>query len=81
MSPELGDIDRNFAFNGAKGSLKWALSSPYTSPIGVAVYLEPGFARYNAKSGERQTKLFLESKSVPSSTFRAANSVVVPLRL
>ena len=77
LSPELGDIDRNFAFNGAKGSLKWALSSPYTSPIGVAVYLEPGFARYNAKSGERQTKLFLESKLLLQKNFMNDKLVLV----
>ena len=69
LAPELADIDRNFAFNGAKGSLKWALSSPYTSPIGVAVYIEPGFSRFSAKSGERQTKLFLESKLLLQKNF------------
>lgn len=69
LAPELNDRERNFAWNGAKGALKWSVSSPYTDGIGVALYLEPGFSRYSGKSGKRETKLFLESKLLLQKNF------------
>lgn len=62
LEPKLEDIDKSFAWNGAKAALKWSVSSPYTDGLGVALYLEPGFSRFSGKSGERETKLFLETK-------------------
>lgn len=69
LEPELENRDRDFAWNGAKASLKWALTSPYKDGLGVAVYLEPGFARHSGKSGERETKLFLETKLLLQKNF------------
>lgn len=69
LEPELEDISRDFSWNGAKAALKWSLTSPYTDGIGVALYLEPGFARYSGKSGERETKLFLEGKLLLQKNF------------
>lgn len=69
LEPELDDRSRDFAWNGAKGALKWAVASPYSDGLGVALYLEPGFSRFSAKSGERETKLFLETKLLLQKNF------------
>lgn len=69
LAPELDDRKLNFAWNGSKAELKWSVSSPYKDGIGVAFYLEPGFARYSAKSGEKTTKLSLEGKLLLQKNF------------
>ena len=69
LEPDLEDISRDFSWNGAKAALKWSVSSPYKDGLGVALYLEPGFSRYSGKSGERETKLFLETKLLLQKNF------------
>lgn len=60
---DLNDRDQ-FRFNGLQGSLKYSLKSPYKDGYGLAVYLEPGYKRYSAKSGERVDIFFLEPKII-----------------
>ena len=58
-----------FRFNGVQASLKYALSSPYKDRLGVAIYLEPGYKLYSAKSGEREDIFFLEPKLIVQRNF------------
>jgi hypothetical protein len=60
-----GFADRDqFRFNGTQGSIKYALSSPYKDPLGVALYLEPGYTRYSAARGDRTDTYFVETKLI-----------------
>ncbi len=56
-------------FNGLQASLKFSLRSPYKDGYGLAVYLEPGYKRYSAKSGERVDIFFLEPKLIIQKNF------------
>ncbi len=69
LEPELEDIDHNLRWNGMQASFKYAFTSPYKDGLGVAIYVEPGFALYSGKSGERETKLSLETKLLLQKNF------------
>ena len=69
LEPELENQDRNFAWNGMQASFKYAFTSPYKDGIGVALYVEPGFARYGKKSGERANQVSLETKLLLQKNF------------
>jgi hypothetical protein len=69
LEPELEDQDRNFAWNGMQASFKYAFTSPYKDGIGVALYVEPGFARFGKKSGERANQVSLETKLLLQKNF------------
>src|SRR4051812_31513614 len=61
ISGVTGLTDRNSTnFNGLQASLKYNLRSPERGGWGVAVYLEPGYKKFSAKSGEREDIFFLE---------------------
>ncbi len=51
-------------FNGFQASLKYNLRSAERGGWGVAVYLEPGYKKFSAKSGEREDAYFLEPKLI-----------------
>lgn len=55
---------RQLHFNGVQAALKYSLRSPYRDAWGVALYLEPGYKRYSAKSGDRVDTFFLEPKLI-----------------
>ncbi len=60
-----GFTDRNSTgFNGLQGSLKYNLKSAERGGWGVAVYLEPGYKKFSAKSGDREDIFFLEPKLI-----------------
>ena len=65
---DFSDRDQ-FRFNGFQGSLKYSLKSPYKDGYGLAVYLEPGYKRYSAKSGDREDIFFLEPKLIIQKNF------------
>lgn len=65
---DFSDRDQ-FRFNGVQGSLKYSLKSPYKDGYGLAVYLEPGYKRYSAKSGDREDTFFLEPKLIVQKNF------------
>lgn len=69
LEPSIDDVDRNFAWNGMQASIKYSLLSPYKDGIGVAIYLEPGFARYSGNDGEREEKRSLEAKLLLQKNF------------
>lgn len=57
-------------FNGLQAALKYSVRSPYKDGYGLALYLEPGYKRYSAKSGERTDIFFLEPKLILQKNFR-----------
>ncbi len=65
ISGVTGYTDRNRTnFNGLQGSLKYNLRSVDRGGWGVSVYLEPGYKRYSASSGDRTDIYFLEPKLI-----------------
>lgn len=58
-----------FRFNGFQASAKYSFKSPYKDGYGLAVYLEPGYKRYAASSGERTDIYFLEPKLILQKNF------------
>ena len=66
---DFSDRDQ-FRFNGLQASLKYSLKSPYKDGYGLAVYVEPGYKRYSAKSGERTDIFFFEPKLIVQKNFR-----------
>lgn len=69
LEPSIENVDRNFAPNGMQVSIKYSLLSPYKDGIGVAVYLEPGFARFSGNDGEREDQRTLEAKLLLQKNF------------
>ena len=70
VSGVTGFAERNqSAFNGLQASVKYNLQSPEKGGWGLAVYLEPGFKRYSAKSGARTDTYFLEPKIIVQRNF------------
>lgn len=69
LEPEFEDRDRNFGFQGAQVSFKYAILSPYKDPIGLAVYLEPGYSRIHKVSGERNREWEIEAKLIAQKNF------------
>lgn len=65
---DFSDRDQ-FRFNGFQGSLKYSLKSPYKDGYGLAVYIEPGYKRYSAVSGDREDIFFLEPKLIVQKDF------------
>ena len=65
---DFSDRDQ-FRFNGLQGALKYSLKSPYKDGYGLAVYLEPGYKRYSAKSGDRVDIFFFEPKVILQKNF------------
>jgi len=63
-------LDRGLRFNGSKVAFKWNLNSPYKDGYGLALYLEPGFSRYEKISGEREDEYELEGKVILQKNFR-----------
>lgn len=77
LEPELEDQDRNFAWNGLQAAFKYAFTSPYKDGLGVAIYVEPGFARYSKKSGERENQVSLETKLLLQKNFMNDKLILV----
>lgn len=61
---ETFDDREAFNFDGVSGEVKWQLSDAFREPWGLALYFEPGFARFGGVSGEREDKVFLEFKGI-----------------
>ena len=65
---DFSDRDQ-FRLNGLQGALKYSLKSPYKDGYGIAVYIEPGYKRYSAKSGDRVDIFFFEPKLIVQKNF------------
>ena len=59
----------SFGFEGVRTSFKYALTSPYKSPVGIAVYVEPEYSRREKISGEHVTELAVETKFILQKNF------------
>lgn len=59
----------SFEFDGVATELKYQVTSPYTSPLGFALYLEPGYSRISSRSGEFRHELILEFKAILQKNF------------
>jgi hypothetical protein len=64
-----GDIDGAWNWNGTQVSFKYNWLSPYKDALGVAFYIEPGYARYQSASGQRQDEIELEPKLILQKNF------------
>ena len=69
LEPEFEDVHRNFGFNGLQASAKYMALSPYKDGIGLAFYVEPGWARIHKVSGEKRTEYELELKAILQKNF------------
>lgn len=61
--------EHGFGFSGIKGELKYMLWSPYEKPIGIALYVEPGYSRIDHVTGERENAFFVETKLILQKNF------------
>lgn len=66
--PEYPDNNRS-GLTGVKASLKWNLLSTYKDPIGLALYIEPGYNNRFKISGEKQDEYSLEAKLILQKNF------------
>lgn len=67
-TPEYPDVDR-FGFQGAQASLKYNLLDVYTNPVGIALYVEPGYSEIFKITGQEQQELSLETKFIVQKNF------------
>ena len=68
-NPEWED-NSSFGFEGVRTAFKYALTSPYKSALGVALYVEPEYSRRDKISGEAITEWAIESKLILQKNFR-----------
>lgn len=66
---EYPDLDRGLGFQGVQGALKYNFLSPYTSPVGLSLYVEPGYSRIFKITGEKQNEYSLEFKFIAQKNF------------
>jgi Family of unknown function (DUF6662) len=66
--PGFTDRDRR-GLDGASLEVKSMLLSPYKDPIGLAVYLEPGYSRAAKITGDRVNEYELEAKVIVQKNF------------
>lgn len=62
------DVSR-FRWDGFKQSVKYNVLSPYKDPVGLSLYLEPGYSRYHKVTGERIDEFELETKLILQKNF------------
>jgi Family of unknown function (DUF6662) len=68
-NPEWAD-NSSFGFEGVRTAFKYALASPFTHAVGVALYVEPEYGRRFKISGEKFTEWAIESKLILQKNFR-----------
>lgn len=66
--PGLEKVD-SAGFSGAQVAFKYMALSPFKDPVGLAFYIEPGYARIDKVSGERIKEYELESKLIVQKNF------------
>ena len=67
-NPEYPDNNRS-GLTGVKASVKWNLLSTYKDPIGLSLYIEPGYSNRVKISGEKQDQYSLETKLILQKNF------------
>ena len=66
--PEYGNLNQT-RFNGVKASVKYNILSTYKDPIGLSLYLEPGYSTRFKISGEEMDQYSLEAKLILQKNF------------
>jgi len=69
LEPKIDSVNRDFAFQGLNVAFKYNVLSPYRDGIGLTFYVEPGWSRIAAISGERGTEYELEIKALIQKNF------------
>jgi hypothetical protein len=69
LAPAFGDVQRNFAFDGASAEFIYRVLDEKRHGIGFAVYAEPGWSRIHDVEGEKGTEYELELKAILSKSF------------
>jgi len=73
--PETGARESEFsnrhelAFQGVEAEFKYAFLSPYKDPLGLALFVAPGYNRVDKVSGEHETEWELETKLILQKNF------------
>lgn len=68
-APEFEPIHRGFAFEGLSAEFIYAVRPPRDGRVGFAFYAEPGWARIQKVSGEKNTEYELELKAIVQKNF------------
>ena len=68
LGDEYEDVSR-FRWDGVKQSFKYNLLSTYKDPVGLSLYVEPGYSRYHKVTGERVDEFELETKLILQKNF------------
>src|SRR5262245_7153579 len=68
-NPEWAD-NSSFGFEGVRTAFKYALTSPFKGPIGVALYVEPEYSRRDKINGQNVRELAVETKLLLQKNFR-----------
>lgn len=69
LDPEIGNVQRNFALDGASLEFIYRLFDEKRHGIGFALYAEPGWSRIHDVEGEKGTEYELELKAIFSKSF------------
>ena len=69
LGPEFGNVQRNFALDGASLEFIYRVLDEKRHGIGFALYAEPGWSRIHDVEGEKGTEYELELKAILSKSF------------
>lgn len=75
LEPAFGNVQRNFAFDGASVEFIHRLLDEDRHGIGFALYVEPGWSRIHDVEGEKGTEYELELKAILSKSFAGGRVV------
>jgi Family of unknown function (DUF6662) len=67
--PDFEDRSGGIGFQGVQLAFKYRLTSPYDSPVGLALYFEPGYSHIDKVSGERIQEWEFETKFIAQKNF------------
>lgn len=77
---EYEDLSPGLRFDGVKQSFKYNLLSTYKDPIGLSLYVEPGYSRFHKITGERIDEFELETKLILQKNF-LDNTLITALNI
>ena len=69
LDPEEYQDINGLRFDGLKQAFKYNVLSTYKDPVGLSLYLEPGWSRYHKVTGERIDEFELETKIILQKNF------------
>jgi len=75
LDPVIGNVQRNFAFDGASLEFIHRILDEDRRGIGLALYAEPGWSRIHDVEGQKGTEYELELKAILSKSFAGGRLV------